>query len=118
MGNALHMPGLGFAKTRYSLSSPKMPSVPKMPSNRPRQRRSERILAESEAAHAYLDLALEARNDLVGMLNLERAFRSFGTITRAIARGRLDPTLQAEIVAAQLGLQERLYNVAYAVVED
>lgn len=80
-------------------------------------RRSERLLAETEAAHAYLNLATGARNDLVAMLNLEKAVKSFGVISKGVARGRLDPTLEAQILAAQQGLQERLYNVACTVAE-
>ena len=82
-----------------------------------KQRRSERLLAETEAAHNYLDLAVGARNDLVVMLNLERAFKSFAKISTAIERGRLDPALEDRILAAQQGLQERLYHAAYAVAE-
>ena len=72
---------------------------------------------ESAAAHVYLDRAIGARDDIVVTLNLERAFRSFRMISRGITRGRLDPKLKHRIIAAQLGLQERLYNVAYAVAE-
>ena len=81
-------------------------------------RRSERILAETEAAHAYLNLALGARDDWGVTLNLEKAFQSFRLINTGIARGRLDPTLEDRILAARQGLQERLYNVAYAVAES
>jgi hypothetical protein len=88
-----------------------------MPSNARQQSRSERLLAESEAAHAYLNCAIEARNDLIVALNLERAFQSFGVISTGIERGRLDPALENRILAAQQGLLERLYNVACAVVE-
>ena len=88
-----------------------------MLSKRRDQRRSERLLTESEAAHTHLNLVLEARNDLVVALNLERAFELFATLSSDIARGRLDPVLKERILAAQQGLQERLYNAAYAVVE-
>jgi hypothetical protein len=88
-----------------------------MPSKLLKQRRSERLLAETEAAHAYLNLAIEARNDMVVMLNLEKAFRSFRVISTGIAHGRLDPSCEEQLLAAQHGLQERLYNVAYAVAE-
>jgi hypothetical protein len=88
-----------------------------MQSNPRQQRRSQRLLMETEAAHAYLDVAIEARNDLVGMLNLEKAFHSFRTISTGIARGHLDPTLEEQILVAQQGLQERLYNVTYAVAD-
>jgi hypothetical protein len=81
------------------------------------QNRAERLLAESMAAHGYLDQAIGARNDMVVMLNLERAFRSFGMISRGIARGHLDPGLETRVAAAQASLQERLYNVAYAVAD-
>ena len=81
------------------------------------QRRSERLLAESHAAHAYLNCAMEARNDVIVALNLERAFKSFGVISTGIKRGRLDPTLENRILAAHQGLLERLYNVACAVVD-
>jgi hypothetical protein len=89
-----------------------------MPSNVHKQRRSERLLAESEVAHNYLDLAVGARNDLVMILNLEKALESFARISTGIARGRLDPNLEDQILAAQQGLQERLYNAAYAVEES
>jgi hypothetical protein len=88
-----------------------------MPSKPRQQRRSQRLLAESEAAHAYLNLAMEGRDELIVALNLERAVRSFGKISSGIARGRLDPALEERILAAQQGLQERLYNAAYAIVE-
>lgn len=57
------------------------------------------------------------KNDLVAMLNLEKAFRSFGRITTGIDRGHLDPMLEQQILAAHQGLQERLYNVTYAVAD-
>jgi hypothetical protein len=80
-----------------------------------KQTRSERLLAESEAAHGYLSFAMEARNDLIVSVNVEKAFQSFRIISRGISRGRLDPTLQNQILAAQKGLQERLYNVVCAI---
>lgn len=89
-----------------------------MPSNPRQLRRSQRLLAESEAAHAYLNLAAEARDDLIVALNFERAFKSFRMISSGIARGRLDPALEERILAAQQGLQERLYNVAYSIAEQ
>ena len=88
-----------------------------MPSKLRAPDRSDRLLAESAAAHVYLDRAIESRNDVVVTLNLERAFQSFRMISRGIARGHLDPELKRRIIAAQLGLQERLYNVCYAVAE-
>ncbi len=94
-----------------------MPSMPRPPKRRP-HRRSERLLAETEAAHAYLNLAMGARDDWGVTLNLEKAFQSFRMINTGIARGRLDPNLEDRILAARQGLQERLYNVAYAVVES
>ena len=88
-----------------------------MPSKPRHRRRSERLLADAEAAHGYLDCAIGSRNDLIAALNLERAFKSFGMISRRIAREQLDPNLESQLLAAQQGLEERLYNVAYAVVE-
>ena len=82
-----------------------------------RQRRSERLLAEAEAAHAYLSSASEARNDFITMLNLEKACKSFRLIAAGVARGRLDPKLEGRIVAAQQGLRERLFNVACTLEE-
>ena len=84
----------------------------------PRQlRRLERLLAEAKAAHAYLNCAREARNEVISTLNLERACRSYNVISRSIARGHLDPTSEDKLVCAQDGLRERLYNVACAVAE-
>jgi hypothetical protein len=94
----------------FALGTPTMPKLRA-------QLRSEQLLAESAAAHVYLDRAIGARDDIVVTLNLERAFRSFRTISRGVAHGRLDPKLEQRIIAAQLGLHERLYNVAYAVAE-
>ena len=88
-----------------------------MPSKPRHQRRSERLLADAAATHGYLDRAIGSRNDLIAALNLERAFKSFGMISRRIAREQLDPSLEDQLLAAQQGLEERLYNVAYAVVE-
>ena len=94
-----------------------LPGPRAMPLQRRHRRRSERLLAESAAAHRYLNLASEARDELIVALNLERAFRLFATISSGIAHGRLDPVLEGRILAAQQGLQERLYNVAFAIVE-
>ena len=93
------------------------PGAATMPLTRYPHGRCARLLAETEAAHGYLDIAISGRNDLIVQLNLERALASLRTISRTIAHRRLDPTFEDQVLAARQGLQERLLNVAYVVIE-
>jgi hypothetical protein len=81
------------------------------------QRTFRRLLAETEAAHGYLDRAVDARNDLIVKLNLEKALASFGAVISGIECEPLEPALAEQVFAAQQGLQERLLNVANAFAD-
>jgi hypothetical protein len=81
------------------------------------QRTFKRLLAETEAAHGYLDRAVDARNDLIVKLNLEKALASFGTVITGIECEPLEPALAERVFAAQQGLQERILNVASAFAD-